>query len=106
MCSLCPVQADSKCVQEKLQSSKKLMESMPAGGVPDPEEVPGIYCSTGKATCEDLKFDRECICGTCEVWKESYNKNYGVDGVNFLNNVVSANFNKFNEAWVGGNCGR
>ncbi|MBL0288304.1 MAG: hypothetical protein IPQ19_13110 [Bacteroidetes bacterium] len=30
--------------------------------------------------------------------KESYNKNYGVDGVNFLNNVVSANFNKFNEA--------
>lgn len=76
MCSQCPVQAESKCAQEKLQSSKKLMENMPSGGVPDPEEVPGIYCSTGKATCQDLNFDRECICGTCEVWKE-----YGLEGV-------------------------
>ena len=31
MCSMCPVQADSKCVKEKLQSAKELMESMPAG---------------------------------------------------------------------------
>jgi hypothetical protein len=75
-CPQCPVQADSKCAQEKLQSSKKLMENMPAGGIPDPEDVPGIYCSTGKATCESLNFDRECICGTCEIWKE-----YGLEGV-------------------------
>ncbi len=77
MCSQCPVQADSKCAQEKLQSSGKEMENMPGGEVPDPEDVPGIYCSTGKATCQDLNFDRQCICGTCEVWKE-----YGLEEIN------------------------
>lgn len=77
MCSQCPVQADSKCAQEKLQSSGKEMENMPGGEVPDPEDVPGIYCSTGKATCQDLNFDRQCICGTCEVWKE-----YGLEKIN------------------------
>ncbi|NLN44883.1 MAG: DUF2769 domain-containing protein [Methanosarcina sp.] len=76
MCSLCPVQADSKCAQDKLQSSGKAMKDMPEGEVPNPEDVPGIYCSTGKATCRDLNFDRECICGTSEVWKE-----YGLEEV-------------------------
>ncbi|MGB9927775.1 MAG: DUF2769 domain-containing protein [Methanosarcina sp.] len=70
MCSQCPVQQDSKCAKEKLQSSGQKMKNMPAGEVPNPEDVPGIYCSTGKATCQDLDFNRECICGSCEVWKE------------------------------------
>lgn len=69
-CSECPVQADSQCAQDKLKSSKQKMENMPAGEVPPPEDVPGIYCSTGKATCQDLDPDKQCICGTCEVWKE------------------------------------
>jgi len=43
---------------------------MPAGQVPDPEDVPGVYCSEGKARCQDLNFDRKCICGSCEVWNE------------------------------------
>jgi hypothetical protein len=45
-------------------------KKMPAGEVPNPEDVPGIYCSTGKARCQDLNFERQCICGSCEVWKE------------------------------------
>jgi len=69
-CSQCPVQGDSKCAKDKLQSSGETMKKMPGGEVPNPEDVPGIYCSTGKATCQDLNFDRQCICGTCEVWKE------------------------------------
>ncbi len=77
MCSLCPVQADSKCAQDKLQNSKKEMENISSEGVPNPKDVPGIYCSTGKATCQDLDFDRQCICGTCEVWK-----GYGLEGAN------------------------
>ena len=70
MCSQCPVQANSKCAQDKLESSKKAMENMSGEKVPDPKDVPGLYCSTGKATCQDLNPDRKCICNTCEVWKE------------------------------------
>ena len=69
-CSQCPVQIDSKCIKDKLESSKTEMSKIPAGEVPDPEDVPGIYCSTGKATCQDLNPDRQCICNTCDVWKE------------------------------------
>lgn len=69
-CPQCPVQADSKCVVDKLESSKRAMEKMPAGEVPNPEDVPGIYCSTGNARCQDLNPDRQCICNSCDVWKE------------------------------------
>jgi hypothetical protein len=69
-CPQCPVQADSKCAQDKLESSKKAMESMSGEKVPSPEDVPGIYCSTGKATCQDLNPDNQCICNTCDVWKK------------------------------------
>lgn len=69
-CSQCPVQADSKCVKDKLESSKKEMEKIPAGEVPNPEAVPGIYCSIVEATCQDLSPARQCICNTCDVWKE------------------------------------
>ena len=69
-CLQCPVQADSLCVQNRLQVSKKDMENAPEGEAPNPEDVPGVYCSEGRATCQDLNFDRECICGSCEVWKE------------------------------------
>lgn len=68
-CTQCPVQADSKCVKDKLESSKKEMEKIPAGEVLNPEDVPGIYCSTGEARCQDLNPDRQCICNTCDVWK-------------------------------------
>jgi hypothetical protein len=70
MCSQCPVQADSKCVKGKLESSKKEMEELPAGQVPNPENIPGLYCSTGEARCQDLSSDRQCICNTCKVWEE------------------------------------
>jgi len=71
-CPQCPVQADSKCVKDKLESSKKEMEELPEGEVPNPEDVPGIYCSTGEATCQDLNSERQCICNTCDVWKEFF----------------------------------
>ncbi|MCO5384059.1 MAG: DUF2769 domain-containing protein [Methanosarcina barkeri] len=85
MCSQCPVQADSKCAQDKLQSSKKAMRGMPGVGVPNPEDVPGIYCSTGKATCQDLNSERQCICNSCEVWKE-YDLGEGMPSQYFCKN--------------------
>lgn len=69
-CPLCPVQADSLCVQNRLQISRQELENAPEGEAPNPEDVPGVYCSEGKASCQDLNFERQCICGTCDVWKE------------------------------------
>jgi hypothetical protein len=69
-CPQCPVQADSRCAQDEIQSSKQAMENLPAGEIPNPEDVPGVYCSEGKARCEDLDFGRQCICNSCDVWKE------------------------------------
>lgn len=70
MCPKCPVQADSKCAKDKLNNLTKELGSAQEGEVPEPQNVPGIYCSTGKATCQDLNPDEQCICPTCAVWKE------------------------------------
>lgn len=69
-CPQCPVQANSRCAQNEVKSVRQALENAPAGEVPDPENVPGVYCSEGTATCQDLDFGRQCICGSCEVWKE------------------------------------
>jgi len=65
LCPGCPVQAGSMCVQEKLNRLKE-----GSGENPSPEDVPGAYCATGKATCEGLDPKQPCQCGKCEVWKE------------------------------------
>jgi hypothetical protein len=69
-CTLCPVQVDSECAQEKYSRLNNEIEN--SGGVEAlaPQKVPGIYFSTGTATCEDLSFNRQCICNTCSVWEE------------------------------------
>jgi hypothetical protein len=69
-CPQCPVQADSQCAQDKIKSSREAMEYMPAGDVPKSEYIPGMYCSKGKSLCKDLNFDKQCICGSCDVWKD------------------------------------
>jgi len=76
ICSKCPVQAGSPCAQEKIG---KMMKADPPKGMaaqmtmqmPAPAEVPGLYCSTGKATCTDLNFKQMCICGNCPIWAEN-----------------------------------
>ncbi|WP_424355772.1 DUF2769 domain-containing protein [Methanobacterium sp. MBAC-LM] len=65
LCPRCPVQAKSVCPHDKLIKLQSQKEPMP-----DPEEVPGIYCSTGKATCEGLDPSQMCQCNKCEIWKE------------------------------------
>lgn len=70
MCPQCPVQADSACAQEKYSSLKNEINSSVKGEVPESEKFPGMYCSTGSATCVDLNPNKQCMCKTCVVWKE------------------------------------
>lgn len=63
-CPCCPVQGASKCAYEQLEKVQKI------NGMPNPEEVPGIYCISGKTTCEDFNQEGMCQCSKCELWKE------------------------------------
>jgi hypothetical protein len=71
-CGKCPIQGESTCAQSKLQMMMKMMQQPPSPGmmIPQPEGVPGMYCSTGKATCTDLDYTKMCICGSCPIWTE------------------------------------
>ena len=68
MCSMCPVQEGSQCVNDLLSyigpavyKEKSQLKS---------EEVPGLYCGTGPAACHDLEPKKGCICSTCKVFAE------------------------------------
>ena len=66
VCPKCPVQAKSQCVSQKASVLADALKKVPL----KPEDIPGLYCSTGKATCTDLNPQEKCICGTCPVWTE------------------------------------
>jgi len=65
-CPGCPVQSGSSCVAAQLVS---LNESLAKNPLP-PEQIPGLYCSTGKASCGDILTERGCLCGDCPVFFE------------------------------------
>jgi len=70
LCTTCPVQEESECVKEKAKTLKEMMQS--EGDImPRPIDVPGMYCTNGKATCEDLDATKMCQCTNCLVWKEN-----------------------------------
>lgn len=65
-CPKCPVQANSKCVKGKLGGLKEAMMKNPL----QKEDIPGVYCSTGTATCKDLDPKQMCMCPSCLIWSE------------------------------------
>ena len=67
LCPQCPVQAKSECAQTKM---KMVQESM-RGMSPEHSDVPGVYCTTGTATCSDLDPNKMCNCPNCDVFKEN-----------------------------------
>lgn len=67
LCTMCPVQKDSICVQNK----NKMLQISMKGMNPEPEDFPGMYCINGKAVCDDLDIYKKCNCINCEVWKEN-----------------------------------
>ena len=67
MCVKCPVQAKSTCAKENLSN----MGVTVCGTKPlQREEIPGVYCSTGFASCKDIDPKGSCICGTCSIFTE------------------------------------
>ena len=65
-CGKCPVQAKSECVKRKTGSIKAALLEKSLR----PADIPGLYCSTGKATCGDLDPKEKCECGNCPIWAE------------------------------------
>lgn len=66
MCPHCPVQSKSKCAADKLATIKVALAKKPL----QQEEIPGVYCSSGTATCKDLDPSQSCICGSCAVYNQ------------------------------------
>jgi hypothetical protein len=60
-CPGCPVQAKSSCVADLKKGLNVALAKKPLSKT----DIPGAYCSTGKATCSDLNPSSGCICGTC-----------------------------------------
>jgi hypothetical protein len=66
MCPKCPVQSKSQCVSGELSTIKDVLKANPLKR----EDIPGVYCSTGNATCRDLDPKQSCICGGCGVFSQ------------------------------------
>jgi hypothetical protein len=95
MCSKCPVQAGSSCAQEQIGNLKNEMSNVhvPGNAAPEPQKVPGVYCSSGEATCTDLDPNEECMCKTCEVWA-GYCLERGTPMMYFCNNGKAGSLTK------------
>jgi len=66
MCPTCPVERNSKCAKDLL---KNMGTTVCKDKTPlKREEIPGLYCSTGTASCRDLDPKQACICDTCPVY--------------------------------------
>lgn len=65
-CYACPVQKDSACAQEKVSA---VYATLTTADPPPPAELPGMYCTTGVAVCNDLDFDGLCQCMSCAVYR-------------------------------------
>ena len=66
VCTKCPVQANSGCAKGKMAGMKQAMMKNPLKRA----DIPGMYCSTGDATCRDTDFNQMCICMSCPIWTD------------------------------------
>ncbi len=66
LCPGCPVQARSKCVAGLKVGLAAALKDEPLKR----ERIPGVYCSTDKATCTDLDASKNCLCGSCGVYTQ------------------------------------
>ena len=72
LCMRCAVQIESHCVKDKQQimlliKNQDLDSPMMMG----PDRVPGLYCSTGKAICNDIDTKKVCKCNECPIWNQN-----------------------------------
>ena len=64
-CGQCPVQIGSRCASDLYEAAQRLE------GLPAPERLGGLYCSTGHTICDDVQFVNLCNCPACLVWSEN-----------------------------------
>ncbi len=76
MCPECPVQGKSKCASGKLATVKDTLKASALKR----EDIPGVYCSTGTATCRDTDTKQSCICGSCAIFGEYKLANFKLTG--------------------------
>lgn len=67
LCPICPVQSRSRCVKKKTSSLRDALKSNPLRR----EEIAGLYCATGTATCEDIDVRKTCLCESCPVFRDN-----------------------------------
>ena len=65
-CFRCPVQIPSSCVSSKITTLNEALNRHPLSR----DDIPGVYCATGTASCPDIKVEMDCICGKCVVFPE------------------------------------
>ena len=66
LCLRCSLQLTSICVNAKVTELKQSLDKHPLMR----EDILGVYCATGTATCEDINKEQDCICGRCVVFPE------------------------------------
>lgn len=66
MCPRCPVQGKSQCVSGKMSAIQKSLKSPTLKR----EDIPGEYCATGTASCDDIDTKQSCMCGACPVFSQ------------------------------------
>lgn len=76
ICWQCPVQKDSQCIKSNEEKMGEVMTTR----FFEPQIVPGLYCSSGTASCKDIDTNRQCICGGCEVYNSFRLSNNEIKG--------------------------
>jgi len=69
LCYACPVQTESACAVAKYAAVSGSLSA--DDGLPAAADIPGMYCSSGLATCDDLDFSGMCRCMGCDVYAEN-----------------------------------
>lgn len=66
MCPSCPVQSMSRCARDKMKGLKETLKANPLPAA----SIPGLYCASGKAACQDIDFKKPCLCESCLVYAQ------------------------------------
>ena len=64
ICWQCTVQTDSACIKKNAEKMGEVMST----NFFEPKIVPGLYFSSGVASCKDIDTNRSCICYKCPVF--------------------------------------
>jgi hypothetical protein len=73
LCTDCPVHKGNNCIEDQVKLMEEISKDLDidTGIMIGPDELPKLYCATGKTKCTDLNTHEECQCPQCEVWKEN-----------------------------------